>query len=290
MKKLLALILAAALALSLGACGSDSGGGGSSDESKAIAVLQAAIESLKSDGYTEFYGYSDSLSESTNTLHRSTITTAGKTSIVYLHLWVLSPDGFKWTDILGELDGDELSEIAVYPPQYPDSSYDNPESTPEYHAMYEKYSELKKQDGASTSDLDVSGIWEAANVPPVDELFTHYGTELAQAYLIGLMRGLKNPYSIEVHSAWCYPRNVNEYCFTVTISAENSFGGKVTSTYGNQLFYSLTVAGYKDAIRSSSIGNMFGIYSEDETYAQGQNAAFALDAAALQEYILANYK
>lgn len=278
MKKLMALMLAAALALSLAACGGGPGSGSNlSDEAKAIAVLQAAIKDLKSDGYTDFFGNSD---------HETKIVTTGKTSFVYTFLWLMASDGLRWTEIIGEYSGNDLVEVAAHPPKF----RDDPGSTPEYDALFARYREATKQDGVVTTVLDMSSAWETAGAMPADDLLVHFGAELAQAYLIGLMHGLKNPYSIQVHSVWCWPMNENEYCFTVTISAENSLGGRVTSTYGNRMIYPLTVAGYKDTIQSKPFGTMFGIYDEDETYAQDQNAAILLDAAALQEYILANYK
>lgn len=125
-----------------------------------------------------------------------------------------------------------------------------------------------------------------------------YVTSLAYDYLLLFMDYLKNPYTIEIHSVDWYadtssmfgyalpPFEYSEIYFTVSYTAENNLGGKVTSTIGN-----------KEGLRVNSTTNFHGVedhadswyFVENETYAKNQPNSFSLDAKEIQAYILENY-
>ena len=109
------------------------------------------------------------------------------------------------------------------------------------------------------------------------------------------LKQLKNPYTIEINRIDCYIKPSNsglnqfhdEVYFTVNCSAENNFGGKVTTIIGNYEGIELDSDFTYDFIGSIYADTWY--FVKDETYAKDQEDSFTLDAKEIQEYILENY-
>lgn len=130
---------------------------------------------------------------------------------------------------------------------------------------------------------------------PTEEEETTTYTRLACDYLMEYMKQLKNPYTIEINRIDCYIKPSNrglnqfhdEVYFTVNCSAENNFGGKVTTIIGNYEGIELDSDFTYDFIESIYADTWY--FVKDETYAKDQEDSFTLDAKEIQEYILENY-
>lgn len=128
-----------------------------------------------------------------------------------------------------------------------------------------------------------------------DETITY--TLVACDYLMEYMKNLKNPYTIEINRVDCYirPRNIGEYrphdevYFTISYSAENNFGGKVTTIIGNHEIGGIELDSDSTYEFIESIYADDWYFVEDETYAKDQADSFTLDPKEIQEYILENY-
>ena len=120
-----------------------------------------------------------------------------------------------------------------------------------------------------------------------EDLLKEEVTQFACNYLMNYIDYLKNPYSIEIHNVHCLKKTSNEVFFTVTYSAENSVGGKVTKEIGCTRISPLKLdeTDYIDNV----MADYYYYHEEDGSYAKEDANSFKLDADYIQEYILENY-
>ena len=265
MKKLVALILVAVMALSLCACG-----GGSSnytpttpEDTFAYEILKQAVPDYKEDsgdilgcGPCKIYeNYKDGMTLVSAPLYSMSSKYGLQTNLAY-----------------GFFDDTGLKEYVWF------------------GTGISQMEELRK----GTADLEHTDFYvsqevcDAVKIDTYQTMWESLATPLAGEYLIAFMDYLKNPHTIEIHSVDCYINPFtssgthNAIYFTVDYSAENSLGGKVSSTIGNIETNPLKL----DSINS---WNMNFHFAENETYAREQAGSISLDAEKLQEYVLENY-
>lgn len=267
MKKLIALLMAATMCLSLCACGGNSFEPTTEEDKISYAILKQAVSDYKEAGenvkvcgpckvYENYEG---------STLVAVTLYEEGETGI--------------GNRAYGLFDGTEIKEYIWF------------------GTGISKMEELRKNtDKLDCSSFDVSKeVCGALNIVTDREMWKTYATTMACDYLMEFMDYLKNPTTIEVNAVYCYVKPYGVYqagtldeqiFFTVNYTAENSIGGKVTSTIGSNENGGLSLYSTKYANNRYADSTYF---VKDETYAKKQSGMFSLDNAVIQEYILKNY-
>ena len=263
------LLLVTILALSLTACG-----GSGNDKKMVEGLLKKGAEVLAEKGYTDIY------TDAGLFIFRP----SGDNTLVSTYLYYFDESvGLCSTAVVGEFNKGNLINFEANNTM---NLYDetdgvvNPEDSVEYLNLKNS---SKEGNYHPFSDEELSEICIESGVKIEEELNQIIATEMAQEYVLNLMRVLKNPYSIEIHKIYVVLGN-NNY-ISVDFSAENSFGGSVTSVYGNRMYNSIPYKNYKEALASDS-----SYYKEDCADAKSSGNAISVDAEAVQAYVLENYR
>lgn len=196
-------------------------------------------------------------------------------TLAYTDLYYLNSKGTtKYDSIYGIFDASELQSSYTFE--------DNEET-------YKELREFKKS--ATSKEFEVTtAICDSVGIQTYHDWWVDLATNLACNYLMHRMDDLKNPYTIEVNSVDCYIEPEYNYVwFTVTFTAENNLGGKVTATIGNTRMNPI-VKDSTDYMTNAMSDEWYYCDKEpDSLYAKQQEDSFRLDATAIQEYILENY-
>lgn len=166
-----------------------------------------------------------------------------------------------------------------------------------YGTGIDKMEELRKAtEQMEYTEFEVSqDVCDAVGVATYQETWESIATTMACDYLLEFMNYLKNPYTIEVNSVYCFHKPYGVYqagslddalYFTVNYTAENNIGGKVTTTIGNTEGAGLEINS-TSYVGSAYAGTLY--FVEDETYARNQADSFLLNNEEIQEHILENY-